>query len=33
MWYDRKKYITINFAVQNPKDVQVDIQDTKIILR
>lgn len=32
MWYDRKKYITINFAVQNPKDVQVDIQDTKIIL-
>ncbi|XP_077062146.1 putative protein PTGES3L [Siphateles boraxobius] len=32
LWYDRKKYITINFAVQNPKDVQVDIQDTKIIL-
>ncbi|CAM4707138.1 hypothetical protein PO909_013194 [Leuciscus waleckii] len=32
LWYDRKKYITINFAIQNPKDVQVDIQDTKIIL-
>uniref|UniRef100_A0A673FTY6 Si:ch211-131k2.3 n=1 Tax=Sinocyclocheilus rhinocerous TaxID=307959 RepID=A0A673FTY6_9TELE len=31
-WYDRKKYVTINFVVQNPKDVQVDIQDTKIIL-
>lgn len=33
LWYDRKKYVTINFMVQNPKDVQVDIQDTKIILR
>ncbi|KAK9965139.1 hypothetical protein ABG768_004248 [Culter alburnus] len=32
LWYDRKKYVTINFMVQNPKDVQVDIQDTKIIL-
>ncbi|XP_051770654.1 putative protein PTGES3L isoform X1 [Ctenopharyngodon idella] len=32
LWYDRKKYVTINFVVQNPKDVQVDIQDTKIIL-
>ncbi|KAG1954642.1 putative protein PTGES3L [Pimephales promelas] len=33
LWYDRKKYITINFSVQNPKDVQVDIQDTKITMR
>ncbi|KAK7123056.1 hypothetical protein R3I94_019990 [Phoxinus phoxinus] len=32
LWYDRKKYITINFVVQNPKDVLVDIQDTKIIM-
>ncbi|ROL53920.1 Prostaglandin E synthase 3 [Anabarilius grahami] len=32
LWYDRKKYVTINFMVQNPKDVQVDVQDTKIIL-
>ncbi|XP_051529744.1 putative protein PTGES3L [Myxocyprinus asiaticus] len=32
LWFDRKKYVTINFVVQNPKDVQVDIQDTKIIL-
>ncbi|RXN12095.1 PTGES3L [Labeo rohita] len=32
LWYDRKKYVTINFVVQNPKDVQVDVQDTKIIL-
>ncbi|KTF82070.1 hypothetical protein cypCar_00006694 [Cyprinus carpio] len=32
LWYDRKKYVTINFVVQNPKDVQVDIQDTKVIL-
>uniref|UniRef100_A0A672Q0V2 CS domain-containing protein n=2 Tax=Sinocyclocheilus grahami TaxID=75366 RepID=A0A672Q0V2_SINGR len=32
LWYDRKNYVTINFVVQNPKDVQVDVQDTKIIL-
>uniref|UniRef100_A0A3B1JXN4 Prostaglandin E synthase 3 like n=1 Tax=Astyanax mexicanus TaxID=7994 RepID=A0A3B1JXN4_ASTMX len=32
IWYDRKKYITINFLIQKPKNVQVDIQDTKIIL-
>ncbi|NP_001313640.1 putative protein PTGES3L [Danio rerio] len=32
LWYDRKKYVTINFVVQNPKDVQVDVQDKKIIL-
>ncbi|KAI7797243.1 putative protein PTGES3L, partial [Triplophysa rosa] len=32
LWYDRKKYVTINFQVQNPKDVQVDVQDTKIIM-
>ncbi|KAA0725576.1 putative protein PTGES3L [Triplophysa tibetana] len=32
LWYDRKKYVTINFQVQNPKDVKVDVQDTKIIM-
>ncbi|TRZ03647.1 hypothetical protein DNTS_016305 [Danionella cerebrum] len=32
LWYDRKKYLTINFLVQNPRDVLVDVQDTKIIL-
>lgn len=33
LWFDRKKYVTINFMIQKPKDVQVDIQDTKMILR
>uniref|UniRef100_A0A673X1P7 Prostaglandin E synthase 3 like n=1 Tax=Salmo trutta TaxID=8032 RepID=A0A673X1P7_SALTR len=32
LWYDRKKYVIINFVVQNPKDVEVDIQDTFIVL-
>lgn len=31
-WFDRKKYVTINFAVQRPKDVKVDIQPEKMIL-
>ncbi|KAM7371000.1 hypothetical protein PAMP_010506 [Pampus punctatissimus] len=32
LWYDRKKYVTVNFMVQKPKDVQVDIQTDKMIL-
>uniref|UniRef100_A0A3Q2ED37 Prostaglandin E synthase 3 like n=1 Tax=Cyprinodon variegatus TaxID=28743 RepID=A0A3Q2ED37_CYPVA len=32
LWFDRKKYVTINFVVQKPKDVQVDIQPEKMIL-
>ncbi|XP_039879221.1 alanyl-tRNA editing protein Aarsd1-like isoform X3 [Simochromis diagramma] len=32
LWFDRKKYVTINFMVQKPKDVQVDIQPDKLIL-
>ncbi|KAA8581746.1 hypothetical protein FQN60_003327 [Etheostoma spectabile] len=32
LWYDRKKYVTINFMVHKPKDVQVDIQPNKMIL-
>ncbi|XP_064780156.1 putative protein PTGES3L isoform X2 [Oncorhynchus masou masou] len=32
LWYDKKKYVAINFMVQNPKDVEVDIQDTYIVL-
>lgn len=32
LWFDRKKYVTINFVVQRPKDVQVDIQSDKMIL-
>ncbi len=32
LWFDRKKYVTINFVVQRPKDVQVDIQPDKMIL-
>ncbi|XP_077406173.1 putative protein PTGES3L isoform X2 [Vanacampus margaritifer] len=32
VWFDRKKYVTINFKVQKPKDVQVDIQTDKMIL-
>lgn len=31
-WFDRKKYVTINFVVHKPKDVQVDIQTDKMIL-
>ncbi|XP_056153060.1 putative protein PTGES3L isoform X1 [Lampris incognitus] len=32
LWFDRKKYVTINFMVQRPRDVQVDIQPDKMIL-
>ncbi|PWA14159.1 hypothetical protein CCH79_00016752 [Gambusia affinis] len=32
LWFDRKKYVTINFAVQKPTGVQVDIQPDKMIL-
>ncbi|KAI3364972.1 hypothetical protein L3Q82_001142 [Scortum barcoo] len=32
LWFDRKKYVTINFVVQKAKDVQVDIQPDKMIL-
>ncbi|KAM4624513.1 putative protein PTGES3L [Polymixia lowei] len=32
LWFDRKKYVTINFMVHRPKNVQVDIQTDKIIL-
>ncbi|KAM9462553.1 putative protein PTGES3L isoform 1-T1 [Clarias gariepinus] len=32
LWYDRKKYITVNFLIQKATNVQVDIQDTKMIL-
>ncbi|XP_046710805.1 putative protein PTGES3L isoform X1 [Silurus meridionalis] len=32
VWFDRKKYVTVNFLVQKPTNVQVDIQETKIIL-
>ncbi|KAG7492366.1 hypothetical protein MATL_G00013440 [Megalops atlanticus] len=32
LWFDRKKYVTINFMVQNSKDLQVDIQDDKMVL-
>ncbi|XP_071782873.1 putative protein PTGES3L [Centroberyx gerrardi] len=32
LWFDRKKYVTINFMVQRPKNVQVDIQQDKMIL-
>ncbi|XP_063748878.1 putative protein PTGES3L isoform X1 [Eleginops maclovinus] len=32
LWYDRKKYVTVNFMVHKPKDVQVDIQPDKMIL-
>ncbi|XP_058261518.1 putative protein PTGES3L isoform X1 [Hemibagrus wyckioides] len=32
LWFDRKKYVTVNFLVQKATNVQVDIQDTKMIL-
>ncbi|XP_030631540.1 putative protein PTGES3L [Chanos chanos] len=32
LWFDRKKYVTVNFLVQKPRDVQVDIQENKMIL-
>nr|XP_061807378.1 putative protein PTGES3L [Nerophis lumbriciformis] len=32
VWFDRKKYVTVNFRVQKPRDVQVDIQTDKMIL-
>ncbi|XP_046888361.1 putative protein PTGES3L [Hypomesus transpacificus] len=32
LWYDRKKYVTINFMVQKPRDVQVEILNNKMVL-
>lgn len=32
VWFDRKKYVTMNFFVQKPRDVQVEIQADKLIL-
>ncbi|KAJ8414453.1 hypothetical protein AAFF_G00053230 [Aldrovandia affinis] len=32
LWFDRKKYVTVNFMVQNSKDLIVDIQEDKMIL-
>jgi len=32
VWFDRKKYVTINFLMQAPRDVKVDIQNDKLIL-
>uniref|UniRef100_A0A3B3RBL8 Prostaglandin E synthase 3 like n=1 Tax=Paramormyrops kingsleyae TaxID=1676925 RepID=A0A3B3RBL8_9TELE len=32
LWFDRKKYVTVNFIVQNCRDLQVDIQKDKMIL-
>ncbi|XP_028825708.1 putative protein PTGES3L [Denticeps clupeoides] len=32
LWFDRKKYVTLNFLIQQPKNVQVDIQDDKMVL-
>uniref|UniRef100_A0A668ALA7 Prostaglandin E synthase 3 like n=1 Tax=Myripristis murdjan TaxID=586833 RepID=A0A668ALA7_9TELE len=32
LWFDRKKYVTVNITVQKPKDVQVDIQADKMVL-
>ncbi|XP_069012011.1 alanyl-tRNA editing protein Aarsd1-like isoform X2 [Embiotoca jacksoni] len=32
VWFDRKKYVTVKFLVQRPKDVRVDIQIDKMIL-
>ncbi|XP_034563926.1 putative protein PTGES3L [Notolabrus celidotus] len=32
IWFDRKKYVTLNFLIQKPKDVKVDILSDKLIL-
>ncbi|KAM3859580.1 putative protein PTGES3L [Diretmus argenteus] len=32
VWFDRKKYVTVNFKVQKPKNVRVDIQREKLVL-
>ncbi|CAL8300735.1 unnamed protein product [Lota lota] len=32
LWFDRKKYVTINFMVHKPKNVQVEFQTDKLIL-
>ncbi|XP_062330422.1 putative protein PTGES3L [Osmerus eperlanus] len=32
LWYDRKKYVTINFMVQKPRDVQVEFLNNKMVL-
>ncbi|KAM6951245.1 putative protein PTGES3L [Aplochiton taeniatus] len=32
LWFDRKKYVTVNIIVHRPKDVQVEIQDDYMIL-
>ncbi|XP_069041908.1 alanyl-tRNA editing protein Aarsd1 isoform X3 [Lepisosteus oculatus] len=33
IWFDRAKYLFINFLVEDSKDVQVDIQENKMIFR
>lgn len=32
LWFDRKKYVTINFMVHKPKDVRVEFYTDKMIL-
>ncbi|KAG7256566.1 hypothetical protein CRUP_015910 [Coryphaenoides rupestris] len=32
LWFDRKKYVTINFMVHKPKNVQVDFYTDKMVL-
>ncbi|KAK6470279.1 putative protein PTGES3L isoform X2 [Huso huso] len=31
LWFDRPKFVYVNFIVEDSKDVQVDIQETKLI--
>lgn len=32
VWYDRKKYVTVNFSIQQPRDLRCEITDDKVVL-
>ncbi|XP_062383015.1 putative protein PTGES3L [Sardina pilchardus] len=32
VWFDRKKYVIVNFSIQQPRDLQCEITDDYVIL-
>lgn len=32
VWFDRRKYVTVNFMIQQPRDLQCEITDDKVVL-
>ncbi|XP_012672800.2 putative protein PTGES3L [Clupea harengus] len=31
-WFDRKKYVTVNFNIQHPRELQCEITEDKVVL-